>query len=270
MGDKIRQIMLCPCCGEDLTLGADACLCGARFVGHPLDQAPVKVRQFGPVMNAATLMAVVITASLVFTKWLAFAAVIVLWSSWRAMRLARRDPENYGGYQAAATILILTAIAGSVVGGLGIAYIPQYLRNYEARQQAANRVITYQAVERLEEYRRVNGFYPPDPLFKKAMGDAMPLDYWGKPFAYKGSTEGVASNTMSRDGQLVITGAGGSTFENFELRSAGPDQKMGTADDIIVQDGIFITSDEAARRVAAPRVLVNWVSDPSMKPRGDG
>lgn len=269
MGDKIRQIMLCPCCGEDLTLGADACLCGARFVGHPLDQAPVEVQQFGPVMNAATLMALVVFASLVFTKWLAFAVVIVLWSSWRAMRLAKRDPENYGGYRAAAALLILTTIAGSVAGGFGIAYIPQYLRNYKAQQEAANRAITYQAVERLEEYRRVNGFYPPDPLFKKAMGDALPVDYWGKPFVYKGSTEGVASNITPRDGQVGMTGVG-NTFENFELRSAGPDEKMGTADDIVMQDGIFITSDEAARRAVAPRVLVNWFSDPSMKPRGDG
>ncbi len=262
MGDKIRQIMLCPCCGEDLTFGAEACFCGARFVGHPLDQSPVKVQQFGPVMNAVALMTAVILASLIFTKWLAFGAIMVLWSSLRAMRLAKHDAENYGGYRTAASLLIITAVASSVTGAFGIAYIPQYLRNYEERQKAATRATSYQAFIKLEEYRRINGSYPPDHLFKKAMGDALPVDYWEKPFTYKGSTEGVASVT-TRDGQLVITGTG-STFENFELRSAGPDEKMGTADDIVMQDGIFITSG------VAPRVLVNWVSDPSMKPRGDG
>ncbi|HEY7545131.1 MAG TPA: hypothetical protein VID27_09625, partial [Blastocatellia bacterium] len=150
MGDKIRQIMLCPCCGEEVALGAEGCVCGARFVGHPLDQSPVKVQQFGPVMNTAALLAVVIIASLVFTKWLAFAAVLVLWSSWRAMRLAKRSPEAYGGYRVAAGMLIATAVAGSVAGGFGIAYIPQYLRNYKERQEAATRAEMYKICLQLE------------------------------------------------------------------------------------------------------------------------
>jgi hypothetical protein len=252
MGDKISQTMLCPCCGEDLTLGAEACFCGARFVGHPLDQAPAKVQQFGPVISALALMASVIIASLVFTKWLTLAAIIVLWSSRRAMRLAKHDSENYGGYRTAASLLIIATVAGSVAGGFGIAYIPQYLRAYSERQQAATRAEMYRAWILLEEYRRVKGAYPQDYMeYRKEMGDALPLDYWGKQMFYKGSIEGVALNTISRDGQLVTTGIS-NNFENFELRSAGPDEKMGTSDDIVMQDGIFITIDEAARRMSAP------------------
>jgi len=58
----------------------------------------------------------VITACLIATKWLAFAAVLVIWSARRAVRLAKNDPDWYGGYKTATAMLVVT-----VVGGVGLA-----------------------------------------------------------------------------------------------------------------------------------------------------
>ncbi|HYV04781.1 MAG TPA: hypothetical protein VFB82_09355, partial [Blastocatellia bacterium] len=88
-----KRSMDCPCCGVRITLGVDQCLCGAKFVGEPLDDAPLKVQRLGPAMTSVLLLATVVVVSLAFTKWLAFAGAVVLWSSWRAARLARRNPE---------------------------------------------------------------------------------------------------------------------------------------------------------------------------------
>jgi hypothetical protein len=84
----------CPCCGASITRGVRECGCGARFVGEPLDEAPLKVQRLGPAMNSVLLLAILVSASLAFTPWLAFGAVVVLWSSWRAVKLARRNPNG--------------------------------------------------------------------------------------------------------------------------------------------------------------------------------
>src|SRR5215510_8088788 len=117
--------MPCPCCGNTLRVGAAGCACGARFVGLPLDDAPIKVRRFGPAMISVLLLAVAIAATLVFTKWLAFFSIVVIWASWRAMQLARRNPEWYGGYKTAATVFALTLVASVAGGSFAITRIPQ-------------------------------------------------------------------------------------------------------------------------------------------------
>jgi hypothetical protein len=234
MSDIVKQTMLCPCCGGILTFGDGHCRCGARFVGHPLDQSPARVRRFGPVMTAATVFAAVVIATLAFTKWLAFASVIALWSARRAFRLTKSDPESFGGARAATVILTIAALSAAVSAGLGIAYIPRYLAAYEEKQAAATRASICHARVLIEEYRLAKDSYPLDySAYREAAGVALPVDYWGNDIQYK-------SHAETAGGPVGV----GFSFNKFELRSAGPDEKMGTADDIIMSDGVFISASE--------------------------
>lgn len=246
--------MLCPCCGDNLGLEARQCGCGARFVGSPLDHQPVKVQRFGPVMIAGLLFLTVVASSLVITKWLALAGVFAVWSAWRAMRLARSNPQEYGGYKMATSLLVVTATIGSVASGFGITYIPRYIDNLKLRQQAATEAAIRHLGASAEDYRLANGSYPDSEKFP---ADSMPLDYWGNPIKYESSAE--LSGTVSdpedrnstqptpRDAQVPKhkqPRVPGFSNTNFTIRSAGPDGKMDTEDDIIMRDGIFVTNRE--------------------------
>jgi hypothetical protein len=233
--------MLCPCCGIEIIVGARDCSCGARFVGNPLDETPIQIQSFGPVMNTAALFVVVTAGVLVFTKWLALAGVLIIWSALRATRLARRERASYGGYRAAVAMLTVAVAASAVASGYGLAYIPRFLRNRETRQKAAISATFHHLTALLEEYKITYGSYPPNQqALTKAFGEALPTDYWGKSIGYKSYTAAIAEAFVTKTG-IAIT--------NFELRSSGPDEKMGTGDDIIMRDGIFITPEEDAKPI---------------------
>lgn len=232
------QKMLCPCCGGTVLRWAVECGCGARFVGEPLNEIPIKVQRLGPAMTSVALLALVVTVSLVATKWLAFAGILVMWSSWRAVKLAKRDREWYGGYKTAVATLSVTIAASAVLAAYGIAHIPQAFENYRLRQVAATQAAMYHVANQLEEYRRTvsHGAYPSTTQeFKKAIGESLPADYWEHSIKYQTYIAPVADRSI----QTASLSA-----SNFELRSAGPDGIVGTDDDIIMRDGIFFTNSE--------------------------
>ena len=232
--------MLCPCCGRETALGARECGCGARFVGQPLDDAPIKVKRFGPVATALLLMLSVAAAMLVITKWAAFAITLIIFASWRAAKLARREPDWYGGYRTAVAALVIAAVGGVVAGGYGITRISKYFDDLKTRRDAATYSAMYHVASLLEDYKYASGSYPRNlQEFKKVMGEALPPDYWNKSIKYESWTDGIA------DGSIVRTGL---QFNNFELRSAGPDEKEGTDDDIVMRDGAFFTGAEIKKQ----------------------
>ncbi|HEX5731977.1 MAG TPA: hypothetical protein VF131_04000 [Blastocatellia bacterium] len=238
--------MLCPCCGKDIPLGAQQCRCGARFVGEPLGEPPFKVQRLGPVMVAIGLLAAVVASALIITKWLALAGLLVVWASRRAMRLARREPEGFGGYRTAAATLIVTLGAGAVAAGYTLAYVPTFLEDRQAKREAHTRAEFYRVAGKLEAYKRKYGSYPSTPQdYAKAIDVRMPIDYWENGIKYQGYGGAVAS--------LPSSGVSGISFPNFELRSAGADEIEGTDDDIIMRDGIFFTNAEIKKQ---PLVIV--------------
>lgn len=244
---KSTQAMLCPCCGGSVIRSTQECVCGARFVGEPLDETPIKVQRLGPAMTSVALLALVVVAALVATKWMAFAAVLVIWSAWRAVRLAGRDAEWYGGYKTAAATLSLT-IAGSVaLAAYGLAHVPQAFDNYHIRQVAATQASMYHVASLLEDYRLTvgRGSYPNPQEFKKIMGESLPMDYWDSSIKYQ------PRNGAYADSAIAITMI---EATNFELRSAGPDGIVGTDDDIIMQDGIFFTNSEVKKQTGVQQL----------------
>ncbi|MFP5260454.1 MAG: hypothetical protein ACLGJB_00945 [Blastocatellia bacterium] len=232
--------MLCPCCGKGIAPAARECGCGAHFVGRPLDDEPIKVKRFGPVATALLLMLTVAGAALAITKWAALAITVIIWAARRAVKLARREPDWYGGYRTAVAALVAATAAGVIAGGYAVTRIPKYFEDLETRRVASTHSAMYHVAGLLEDYKRAYGSYPRNlQEFKKVVAETLPADYWNKSIKYQSYTEAIA------DGSIVRTGL---PFNNFELRSAGPDEKEGTDDDIIMRDGEFFTGAEIKKQ----------------------
>ena len=233
-------MMLCPCCGSDMLLGALDCRCGARFVGEPLCDPAVKLQRFGPAITAVALLALVVASALIFTKFLALGAILVIWAARKAMRLAQSDPEAYGGYRTAAATLAVTLAAGVVSGGFAIAGVPRLIKDRKAREIAGTCAPMLRYYQLLEEYKRQYRSYPLDESeVRRVISESLPRDYWNRGIAYQGRTDFTAGRSPDRTGFQI---------QNFELRSAGPDEKLDTDDDIVMIDGIFYTNAEAKKK----------------------
>lgn len=246
MEEKNKSVsMLCPCCGASIVRGTSLCNCGARFVGEPLNEMPIRVQRFGPAMISVAMLLLVITAALVATKWLALAAALVIWLAWRALQLTKRDPELYGGYKTVMVTLVVT-VAGSVgLASYGIAHIPKALDNYRIRQVAATQAKMHHIASLLEQYKLILGTYPKDAReYKNATGETLPADYWDQNLSYQ-------SYSAIADRSIELTGV---QYNAFELRSAGPDGIAGTDDDIIMRDGIFFTNTEVKKEHVAQQL----------------
>jgi hypothetical protein len=191
-------------------------------------------------MISLALLALVVVAALIATKWLAFAGLVVIWSARRAVRLARQNPGWYGGYKTAVATLSVTVAASAVLATYGIAHIPQALENYRLRQIAATQASMYHAASLLEAYVRTNGSYPETPQeFKKVIGESLPADYWDRSVRYQGYPGANAARAIKV--QFIV----------YELRSAGPDGIVGTDDDIVMRDGIPFTNAEVKNQPLA-------------------
>ncbi len=112
------------------------------------------------------------------------------------MRLARRDPELYGGYKVATATLIL-AIAAGVFSVVYVAKnIPQFLENRRERRLAATHAAMYHLANLLETYKRTYGSYPRNTQeIKKAITESLPMDYWKKSIQYQSFTDAIAEAT---------------------------------------------------------------------------
>src|SRR5262249_4878211 len=234
---------------------ASECSCGARFVGEPLDETPIKVQRLGPAITSVALLAVVIAASVIATKWFALASVFVIWSASRAVKLAKHDSDWYGGYKTSLVTLSLTVAGSLAMATYGIAHSPKALDNYRTRQIAATQASMHHIAGLLEDYRvNVNhGAYPSPQQFKAIMGGSLPTDYWDSSIKYEPKTDPVAD----KDLQISTLGLSRLTpvlsITSFELRSAGPDGIIDTDDDIIMRDGIFFTNaDLKKKKVVQP------------------
>jgi hypothetical protein len=231
--------MPCPCCGENILLTSINCKCGARFVGAPLDERPLRVQRLGPALTSLGLLALVVCAGLVATKWFAFAGVLVIWSAWRAVRLAKHNPEWYGGYKTAAATLTITVAAGAGLATYGLAHIPKALDNFHTRRVAATQSAMYHYYGALEEYKSRFGSFPKNAQdFGRLTGVSLPADDWDRSIKYQSYTDAIADR---------LIGVNGVPFSNFELRSAGADGILGNDDDVVMRDGLFFNNSEVKK-----------------------
>jgi hypothetical protein len=243
-------MMLCPCCAARMQPGALECSCGARIVGHPLGETQFKVRRYGPVMIAVVAAAGITMLALVISSWLALGALLPILLARRALRLASREPELYGGYKTAGGTLALSLIASISLASYAIVRIPDYLEKREIRQRAAEQARGLHVASLLEQYRSEHLSYPKtlEPI-RRMDGGFLPPEFWSKMINYTPNGQ-IAINSKGGEG-----GVGGMEFDNFELRLAGPDGIMGTADDIVMRDGIFYLSSEPVKPQPAKELL---------------
>ncbi len=239
--------MLCPCCGSETTETARECDCGARKVGDPLDDTPIVVRRFGPAITSVVILSAVVASSFIFTYWLALGGALALFEARRAMKLSRRQPDLYGGYSAAAAVFVLTITALLLAGTYGVSRIPRVLERQRMRPEAATQDAIFHWAGLLEEYKKKNNDSFPETLqdFKKELSKALPMDYWGKPIKYQSFPAPIAAANMNTRGRPM---PGLKQFDSFEIRSAGPDGKWGTADDIVMRDGVIITNPDVVKQ----------------------
>jgi hypothetical protein len=216
-------------------------------VGEPLDETPIKVQRLGPAMISVGLLVLVVVAALVATKWIAVAALLVMWSAWRALQLARQDAEWYGGYKTALITFTITIVGSLAMAAYGIAHIPKAFENYRLRQIAATQASMHHAASLLEDFRLKvgHGSYPSPQDFKMIMGQSVPTDYWDNSIKYQPGTASLA------DTAIGITTY---SYNDFELRSNGPDGIAGNDDDIIMRDGIFLTSAEVKKKAVVQQL----------------
>lgn len=232
--------MLCPCCGAQIALGIASCGCGARFVGTPFDETPVKIRRFGPAMTAALLLVLAVSLTAILTKWLAALALVPAWFALRALRLEKSDPSGYAGRRVAVATLTLAIVGGVGMAAYGIGHIPRAMENYRVRRAAATEATMHHIAAILEDYRAAHGGYPDSmAAYRKLLNGEVPADYWEKAIRYQSYPEPVASNEDPRAPRKTPL-----QYSTFELRSAGADGIEGTDDDIIMRDGVFFTAAE--------------------------
>ena len=247
-------MMLCPCCACRMEPGALECSCGARIVGDPLGETPFKVRRYGPIMIAVAALAAVSAAALIFSSWLALAAVLPILLCRRALLLAKRNPDLYGGYKTATASLALTLLASAALSSYAIIRVPDYLEKRKIRARAAQQAIMLHIAVLLEQYRTKSGSYPRDLESIKAEMDgwSLPADFWTRSIKYRPYTEQVASTSLHKGGDPPI----GVVYNDFELKLAGPDESLGTQDDIFMRDGLFYPNPDAGRPVPAKEPLL--------------
>lgn len=239
--------MLCPCCGYEMRLGARACRCGARIVGELALEPIAKVQRLGPATLALSLFVAVALAAAVWTLWAATAGLLVILSARRAVLLARRDREGYGGLGVATAVLVAASIGGATLAGYAIGRIPLALQKRQLAQEAATTSAFYELANALADYKAKNGYYPRnDETLKRFLGRSLPRDYWDQTISYEGRSDVAEANLGNRRGRIPRVGS--LQFDSFELKSLGPDGIAGSSDDIVMRDGVFYTSPEVIEK----------------------
>ena len=153
-----------------------------------------------------------------------------VWLAQRARRLATTRPAIFGGAGLAKTSLLLSSTWAVLLMTVTVLNIPESIERGKAKRRAATRAAMYQLHrESIQKYFNEFGSYPQDlsDLSRISSEKSPRLDYWEQPFLYRPDVE-IASN-----GSAV-------SFTNYRLVSAGADGAYGTADDLIMIDGLIV------------------------------
>ena len=156
-------------------------------------------------------------------------SLIAMRKAWGAARQAQALPHQFGGLLTARLSFALASLLFVGFAAAGLGGIPNMIELGRERHLAATRAAMYEQAAALHSFSRENGTYP---QVRNELGERLPkADYWENEFNYEPFGT-VASNATG-----VIGGIG---FNSYTLRSAGPDGALGTADDIVMVDGVIV------------------------------
>lgn len=173
-------------------------------------------------------------------------SMIGAWLGRRAMQNAKAAPKQYGGFKMARFSTLASAVLLVIFSAVTIANIPGALERGRHKKAAATRAAMYALhAEALEKYHREYGSYPQELSdVSRVNAEAVPnSDYWENSFTYQ--PRGVIASR----GSAI-------SFSNYKLTSPGPDGKLGTKDDITMEDGIILEDGQT---------VVNSPSSPEQK-----
>lgn len=158
-------------------------------------------------------------------------ALLGIWLARRARRLIQTEPIRFSGRRMADAALMLSVTMMVVFSGVVISSVPRVIENYHARRAAATRATMYHVADLLHRYNEFYGRYPEDLIELQDFSNepVSQLDYWQRKVVYAPAAL-VASRELAQG------------FSDYKLISAGADGVPGTADDIVLQDGVIVSS----------------------------
>jgi hypothetical protein len=249
-----QKVVVCPSCKKELE-SATICSCGARWVGAPITDPIAQVPRLGYGIMAAVIISLAIIIQLGITgralyftdqtwlwelftmtsylsKFFLPAMIIAAYLAWKGVRLATSRPNEFGGRQLARAGLIVSLAVCLINGSILGARIPGMLENRRIKHQMYTEAMMYKLNNAVATYREQYGSYPTRLIDLQEMDPEMRtvLDYWENPLDYEPMSPEVASSGAP------------APFQNYLLRSRGPDGVLGTADDIVMRDGVIVSS----------------------------
>ncbi len=228
--------MLCPCCGrknEDLQRG---CACGACAVAAPQTDAIVELPRIGRA--AWGLVGVIAGLGSFLTPWLVAPALLGAWASVSAYRRARRDPARFGGLGFARAGVALASLLLPGLLAFGVYHAQRWQAGRQESARAASRARMLELALAIQAYQRERRALPSPQLTElRAAGlSAGPIaDSWGKSLRYRPTGELAAANP-----------AAAPLLTQYSIVSAGEDGEFGTADDLVLRDGVFVPAPPAS------------------------
>ncbi|HAF23960.1 MAG TPA: hypothetical protein DCK93_13820 [Blastocatellia bacterium] len=210
-------------------------------------------------------------------KWVAIPATLfVLFGSRKLYRSIVRLPSDFcglryarRGYAASLAVPLLILVMIGVT-------VPERLRHRQWGIEAGQYALGYTFDRAFFQYREKFGKMPndlsdlrqvpdPDGSIAAALNSLDPLAYtnayrpWAdvaalpkqKPRTLRGAVIRNASLNTATDDSLSDSLGEGLSFTNYDLRLPGPDNLMGTEDDLLVRDGVITNASETLRRVSS-------------------
>lgn len=260
--------MICPSCNRHVEATVSQCDCGARWVGPPPIESVAAAPRLVYGITALALLVGTVGVQLVLTirslygselRWTwelflttSYLAKFVLpmlmlagFVAWRGVRQAKRWPRQYGAGRLSRRCLVAALLVFALDAGVLLARVPEMLENHRLKQEAYTRARMYQLHDLIIKYRQQYGTYPEHLLDLQEMDPTIRpiLDYWDHQLVYTP----MSAEFASRQGPVP--------FQNLELVSRGRDGILGTADDIVMRDGVIL-----------PRSSATMEADPGVAP----
>ncbi|MBX7220951.1 MAG: hypothetical protein K1Y36_13455 [Blastocatellia bacterium] len=235
--------MLCPCCGEPKDDRLTFCPCGAKAIGEPQTDTIAEIPKLGPAMIALTFT--LGGAACYFSKFFIVLSIVGMILGFRTWQRSRNFPARYGGQKMAlASGVVSLVLVGTIVTMIGFD-VPKWLRGRNERQLASTRVRMLEISIALQQYKEKHSALPAqlDDLRKEGFLTGPTLDYWESRLRYVPTGQLAAVGDGIKGRPMVPA------FTQYNLVSAGPDGTLGTKDDIIIDNHVFVPS-VAARKPA--------------------
>ncbi|HEX8163374.1 MAG TPA: hypothetical protein VF538_16000 [Pyrinomonadaceae bacterium] len=192
----------------------------------------------------------------------------------RALMHVSREPARYAGVRCALGGFATSAMVAVVMLTLIGVTVPARLRQHALAAEAARNAEAYDAVKALLEYQQQYGTLPtsaeelkklPDPDGTMARAARMIAAGRYEPESTIASLPAAAKARGRRSTNVMVRPVSlrpgpdepqgePLSFTNYTLRLAGEDKKLGTADDLLIRDGMIMRAPPAGQLTRTPGV----------------